>query len=251
MSLLAESPAAAAATGDRRIRVWDLPLRLFHWLLVAAIAVAFLSSEEESALNAYHMLSGWLAAVLIAFRLVWGIVGGEYARFAGFVKPSALGHHVGELLRGRPSATVGHNALGALSVILLLAVVAATVWTGATLGAGADEELHEIIAWTLLALVAVHVLAVLTMSLLTRENLIAAMFSGRKAARLHADARDARRAGLLGLVLAVVAVAGTVVAIRAYDPDAFTLRSTEAFEHRQSGETSMRDEAAEGEHDDD
>jgi cytochrome b len=251
MSSFAESPAAAAAsaaTNDRRIRVWDLPLRLFHWILVAAIAVAFLSSEEESALNAYHMLSGWVAAMLVAFRIVWGLVGGEHARFASFVKPSALGRHVRELLRGRPALTVGHNALGALSVILLLAFVAATVWTGATLGEGADEELHEVIAWSLLALVAVHVLAVLLMSLLTREDLISAMISGRKAVRLHPDARDARRPGLIGLALATAAVAGTVVAIRAFDPDAFTLRSTESFEHRQAGDSSMRDEAIEGEH---
>jgi len=233
MSLLAESPAAAAAaaTGDRRIRVWDLPLRLFHWLLVAAIAVAFLSSEEESALNAYHMLSGWLAAVLIAFRLVWGIVGGEYARFAGFVKPSALGHHVGELLRGRPSATVGHNALGALSVILLLAMVAATVWTGATLA----EDLHELLGWTLLALVVVHVLAVIAMSLLTRENLVRAMVDGTKPAGRHPAGLDARPPGAFAWLVGAVVIAAAAWAITRYDPEAFTLRSVESYEHRGEG----------------
>ena len=254
MSSLAESPAAAAAsaaTNDRRIRVWDLPLRLFHWLLVAAVAVAFLSSEEDSALNAYHMLSGWIAAVLIAFRIVWGFVGGEHSRFASFVKPSGIRAHVGELLRGRPSPTVGHNALGALSVIFLLALVAVTAWTGATLAEGTGEELHEIVAWSLLALVAVHVLAVLLMSLLTRENLVSAMISGRKPARLHPNARDARRPPLLGLLLALAAVSGAVLAIQWYDPEAFTLRSTEAFEHRPGSETSARGESTEAEHEED
>lgn len=253
MTTLAESQPSAAtpAPVGRRIRVWDLPLRLFHWLLVAAVAVAFLSSEEESALNAYHMLSGWIAAVLIAFRLVWGIVGGEHSRFTSFVKPSAIGQHVRELLAGRPAPTIGHSALGALSVILLLSFVAATVWTGATLAEGADEELHEIIAWSLLALVAIHILAVMVMSLLTRENLVAAMVSGRKPARLHPEARDARRPPLLGVLLGVAALAGAVLAIRAYDRDAFTLRNTEAFEHRQGGEISAKGEALEAEQDDD
>jgi cytochrome b len=222
------------ATGmqDRTVLVWDLPLRLFHWLLVIAVAVAFLSAEEESALNSYHMLSGWIAAVLIAFRIVWGFAGSEHARFAGFLKPAGLGAHVGELLRGRPAPTLGHNALGAVSVILLLIMVAATVWTGATLSEGAGEELHEVIGWSLLALVAVHVVAVLLMSLLTRENLVAAMIHGRKPARLHPDAHDARRPGPFALLIAAATVAGAVLAIRSYDPEAFTLRSTEAFEHR-------------------
>ena len=223
----------ATRVQGRTVLVWDLPLRLFHWFLVIAVAVAFLSAEEESALNHYHMLSGWIAAVLIAFRIVWGFVGSEHARFASFLNPAGLGAHLGELLRGRAAPTLGHNPLGAVSVILLLILVAATVWTGATLSEGAGEELHEVIGWSLLALVAVHVVAVLLMSLLTRENLVAAMIHGRKPARLHADAHDARRPGAFALLLAAVTVAGAVLAIQAYDRDAFTLRSTEAFEDRQ------------------
>lgn len=154
------------ARGDS-IRVWDLPLRLFHWLLVAAITLAFLSSEEDSALGPWHVPIGWSIAVLLAFRLTWGLVGGEHARFAQFVKPSTLGAHVRGLLHGRPDASLGHNALGAFSVLLLLALVAATVWTGAI---GMDEEVHELIAYGLLALVALHIGAVGVMSFLTRET---------------------------------------------------------------------------------
>jgi cytochrome b len=211
-----------------RIRVWDLPLRLFHWLLVVAIAIAFLSSEEDSALNQWHILAGWVAGLLIVFRITWGFVGGEHSRFVDFVRPSRVGHHVGELLRGRAEPTLGHNALGALSVLLLLILVAATVWTGATL----VEDLHELLAWTLLAFVGIHVAAVVLMSVLARENLVAAMITGTKPAARHPDARDAARPGLIGLIVAAVILAGTIVAIRAYDPSAFTLRSVEDFEHK-------------------
>jgi cytochrome b len=214
-----------------RIRVWDLPLRLFHWLLVIAIALAFLSSEEDSLLNQWHILAGWIAGLLVVFRIAWGFVGGEHSRFANFVRPSGIGRHFGELLRGRPEPTLGHNALGALSVLLLLAMVAATVGTGVIL----MEELHELIAWTLLALVAVHVAAVVLMSLLTRESLVTAMISGTKPAQRHPGARDARRQSMAGLIVAALVVAATIYAIRAYDPLAFTLRSAEDYEHGVAG----------------
>lgn len=220
----------SARVPDRAVRVWDLPLRLFHWLLVIAIAVAFLSAEEESALNDFHVLSGWVAAVLIAFRLAWGFVGGEHARFANFVRPGAILGHVRELLRGRPAPTLGHNALGAVSVILLLLLIVATVWTGAAIGQ-TGEEMHELVGWSLLGLVALHILAVVLMSFLNRENLVAAMIHGRKAQHLHPGARDARPAGLLALFLAALVIAGAVLAIQSYDPAAFTLRSAESYEH--------------------
>lgn len=240
--------ATATATGEsHRLRVWDLPLRLFHWLLVVAIAVAFLSSEEDSVLNQWHVMAGWIAGILVVFRIAWGFVGGEHSRFADFVRPSGLAHHVGGLLRGRAEASVGHNALGALSVLLLLAFVAAVVWTGITLGG----ELHEVLAWTMLALVAVHVVAVIVMSLLTRESLIAAMVTGTKPAARHPGAQDARRPGPIALIVALLVVAGTVYAVLAYDPLAFTPRSAEAYEHRADAPGQAPGSEAEeaGEHD--
>ena len=207
MTALQGSPAR-----NDSIRVWDLPLRLFHWLLVAAVTLAFLSSEEDGALAPWHVPVGWAIAVLLAFRLTWGFVGGEHARFAEFVKPSALGAHVRGLLRGQPDASPGHNALGAFSVLLLLALVAATVWTGAV---GVDEEIHELIAYSLLALVALHVAAVIVMSLLTRENLVRAMVTGRKRRDRHPGGRDARASGWSGLALSLLVAAAAVAAILA------------------------------------
>jgi cytochrome b len=80
----------SATDRTRKIRVWDLPLRLFHWFLVAAIALAFLSSEEGSPLSDWHIASGWIAMVLIVFRIFWGLVGGEHSRWSDFVRPSGF-----------------------------------------------------------------------------------------------------------------------------------------------------------------
>lgn len=218
-------------TSSQRIRVWDLPLRLFHWVLVIAIAVAFLSSEENSALNEWHVLSGWVAAILIVFRLVWGFIGGEHSRFSDFIRPSRIAHHISGLLRGEREPSLGHNPLGAVAVVILLALTAVTVWTGA-FGGEAAEELHEVTAWVLLAMVAVHVIAVIAISILERENLARAMVTGDKPAIRHPGARDARSPGVMALLMGVVAIIATGYFIRQYDPAAFTLRSAESFEHR-------------------
>ena len=222
--------ATVTQSPDRRsIRVWDLPLRLFHWALVAAIAVALLSAEEGSPLNDLHVMAGWTVGVLVVFRLVWGFVGGEHSRFADFVRPSRIGHHIAGLAGKRREASLGHNPMGAIAVIALLALAGATVWTGAF---GSGEDLHEVLGWTMLALVGVHIVAVIVMSRIERENLVRAMVTGRKPADRHPGAADATRPGVFALVLGIAVIAGTIFAIVQYDPQAFTQRSAEAFEHR-------------------
>lgn len=223
--------SSTVSLGTGRVKVWDLPLRLFHWTLVISIAVAFLSSEEESALNEWHILSGWVAAVLIVFRLVWGLIGGEHSRFADFIAPSQIADHIADLARGQSEPTLGHNPLGAAGVVLMLALTAVTVWTGA-FGGEAAEELHEVIAWVLLAMVALHVVAVVAMSILERENLVRAMITGDKPAARHPGASDARPPGTIAWAVSAAVIVATGYLILRYDPAAFTLRSAEAFEHR-------------------
>lgn len=218
-------------SSSQNIGVWDLPLRLFHWVLVLSIAMAFLSSEENSVLNEWHVLSGWVAAILIIFRLVWGFVGGEHSRFSDFIRPSRIAHHVSGLARGKREPSLGHNPLGAVAVVVLLALTAVTVWSGA-FGGEAAEELHEVIAWVLLAMVAVHVIAVIVMSMLERENLVRAMLTGKKLAARHPGANDARAPGAVAWILGLLTVVAAAYSIAQYDPDAFTLRSAESFEHR-------------------
>ena len=239
----------AGGAPRRWIRVWDLPLRAFHWVLVIAIAVAFLSSDEDSVLNDWHVLAGWVAAVLLVFRLVWGFVGGEHSRFSDFMRPSRIGDHVAGLLRGRREAALGHNPLGAVAVAFLLGLTAVTVWTGA-FGGEASEDLHEVVAWTLLAMVGLHIAAVILMSLVEKENLARAMVSGNKPAARHPEAVDARPPSIPALLLAAFVIVGTVVAILQYDPQAFTRRSAEAFEHRAAtSDDSSRERKGEREED--
>ena len=215
----------------REVRVWDWQLRLFHWLLVGTIAIAFLSAEEDSPLNHWHVLSGWLAGILIVFRLVWGFVGGEHSRFSDFVRPSRISDHLYALRHGSRDATLGHNPLGAGSVLVLLALIAATVWTGA-FGGPAAKDLHELVGWTLLAMVGLHIVAVIAMSLLQRENLLRAMVTGNKPAARHPGATGAKPPSALGIFVAALVLVVAVYAVLQYDPQAFTLRSADSFEHR-------------------
>jgi cytochrome b len=222
----------------RTIKTWDLGVRLFHWMLVASIALAFLSSEEDSVLSAWHQLAGWVAAVLIAFRLVWGVVGGEHARFANLIRPSRMMGHVTGLFAGRVHASLGHNPLGGIAVIGLLALTAATVFTGVTGG----EDTHEVIAWTLLAMVALHVVAVIAMTVLTRDNLIGAMITGRKKTTHFPHAQDAAPPVRLAVPMAILAVAGSAYAATQIDPNAFAPGVREG-----AGESSERGEVEAGE----
>ena len=225
-------------TPIRTIKIWDPGVRLFHWLLVASVALAFLSSEEDGVLSAWHEPAGWVAAVLIAFRLIWGFVGGEHARFVDLIHPSRMKGHVTGLFAGRVHASLGHNPLGGVAVVGLLALTAGTVFTGISAG----EDIHEVIAWTLLAMIALHVVAVVAMTFLTRDNLIGAMITGRKKTTHFPDAQDAGPPTRLAVPLAMLAIAGASYAATRIDPNAFTPGA-----RAEAGESSEADAAEVGE----
>jgi cytochrome b len=227
------------------VRVWDLPVRLFHWLLAATILAAFLSSEEESVLAPWHVPAGWVAAILILFRLVWGFVGGEHARFVNFLKPGQIADHLRSLLAGKAERSIGHNALGGLAIVALLGTIGGIVYTGATIQGEGGEGLHETLANVLLGLIALHVVAVIAMSFVTRDNLIRAFITGRKRAALHPGSSDARPPATLAVPLAVVAIGASTYGALALDPLAFTPGA-----HAGTGERGVG-EATKGEQDDD
>jgi len=214
---------ALRRSNKRLVRVWDAPLRAFHWLLVATIIFAFLSAEEGSPIARWHITAGWVAGLLIAFRLVWGVVGGQNARFSSFVQPTHVWTHIRGVMARRSERSVGHNPLGGLSTILILAWIAAVVFSGVRLLSGTSgEDLHETLANLLLVLIGVHVVAVLIMSFLTRENLIGAMVTGAKRAALHEGSADARRAPPLALPLALFITAVAAYGATRIDPLAFS-----------------------------
>lgn len=195
-------------TENTRIKVWDLPTRIFHWSLVASFAGAWLTAEGER-LRAIHVMFGYTLLGLIAFRLIWGVLGTRHARFASFVVGwRKIGAYLQSLWRRRPEPHAGHNPAGALAIVLLLALGLATASLGYLayneIGPAWIGELHEWAANAMIALVAVHVAGVAVGSLLHRENLVRAMVDGHKRGR-HADGiADARRAVGVLLLVAVV-----------------------------------------------
>lgn len=171
--------------------VWDLPVRLLHWSLVATLAAAWYSSDIT---GPAHEVIGYLAGAVVPLRLVWGFAGNRYARFAHFLRPpQATLRYLRQAAAARAPRHVGHNPLGGWMVVLLLACVAMLVATGWALTTDAlwgyawPIRVHAAIAWALLALVALHVSGVVWTSWQHRENLVAAMFTGQKA---EANAND-------------------------------------------------------------
>ena len=167
-----------------RILVWDFPTRVFHWLLAASFAGAFLTAESER-FRDVHVLLGYTMLGLIGFRLVWGLIGTRYARFSAFAfGPSKVAAYLKSLLTGSPQHYVGHNPAGSWVIygLLLLGLVSGATGYAVYNQTGGEwlEELHEGAANTMLALVAVHVAGVLVSSLLHRENLVRAMINGYK-----------------------------------------------------------------------
>ena len=185
---------------ERRIRVWDLPVRLFHWALVTLMVVSYFTARAGGEWMRFHFWSGYAILTLVLFRIAWGFVGSTTARFADFVKgPSAAFAHLRDLMgHGRPREA-GHNPLGGAMVIVLLLAVLAQVTAGlfsADTDTGmvngplalvvADKWVDRATAFhhtwinVLLVLVALHVLAAVVYLVWKRQNLIGAMVTGRK-----------------------------------------------------------------------
>lgn len=164
--------------------VWDMPVRVFHWSLALSFAGAWLTAESEY-WKLWHVSFGYSMALLIVFRLAWGLVGTRYARFTQFVRgPSAVKAYFMSYLRGKPQHYVGHNPAGALAILAIMATVLVTVATGyATyeeIGWAWLQDMHEAMASLLMGIVVIHIAAVLLTSVAHKENLVRAMLTGEK-----------------------------------------------------------------------
>ena len=204
----------APGNGEAVFRVWDIGVRLFHWLLVATVAASlytgFLAPRHWLDL---HVISGTLVAGLLLYRVIWGLAGPVHARFSSFVVgPAAMVRHAVALIAGRAHRHIGHNPLGGAMIIVLLAVLAALVLTGALTLGGAVKEgpaapyasyatgaasggVHRALGFAMLGLIGLHVAGALVESLRTRENLVRAMIDGRKRAPTADDAPEAAGQG--------------------------------------------------------
>lgn len=205
-----EAPDAPNTRAARQsILVWDAPIRIVHWLMVLCFAGAYLTAESES-LRLVHVTLGYTMAGLVGFRLVWGAVGSRYARFSNFIRgPAAVIRYLRSLISGHPERYVGHNPAGALAIIALLGatlLLVATGWANYNdIGGNWTEEVHEGVANAMLALIVIHVAAVLVSSWLHRENLVGAMLHGHKAGAPAEGIRKSSRALAAVLLAAVLA----------------------------------------------
>lgn len=196
---------------EKSVKVWDLFVRIFHWSLVALFITAYFTAEDsESA----HAIAGYAISGLLIFRIVWGFVGTEHARFRDFIySPREIAGYLKGVFTGKPRHYLGHNPAGGLMVIILLLSLSATCISGlkaygeeghgplagdllvsAAYANGDDEEenrgekkgeefweeVHEVFVNVTLILIAAHIAGVVASSYLHKENLIKAMITGRK-----------------------------------------------------------------------
>jgi cytochrome b len=221
-----------AAPSERVVRVWDLPTRLFHWVLVVALVAQVITGKIGGAALAWHMRIGYCIFALIVFRLVWGFVGGHWSRFKSFIYgPASMLRY----LRNRHAAGdlfhVGHNPLGSASVFAMLAILVVQVATGLV----ADDEIATVgplnrfvstafglsaTAWhkgagfgIILTLVVLHILAVLFYRVRKRQDLIGPMFSGDKVLPEPVPGSVDDRMSRVRALAIILASAGLVAAV--------------------------------------
>jgi cytochrome b len=209
--------------------VWDLPTRLFHWVLVACIAVSYVS-VRRNAMNV-HLLSGYTVAGLLLFRIVWGLVGSDSARFRTFLRsPLAAIGHLRDFFRREPDTETGHNAAGGWMVLVMLLVLLVQVGTGLFSNDDGDTEgplakfvekstsdylsgIHAKNFNVLLALMGLHVLAIIAYAAIKRQNLALPMITGKK--RLPAATPAPRMMHpLLALLIALLAAAAVTALVK-------------------------------------
>ncbi len=167
-----------------KILVWDTPVRIFHWLMVLSFVGAYLTAESER-WRLVHVSLGYTLGGLVAFRILWGVVGTRYARFSSFIRgPAAVIRYGRAILENQPEHHVGHNPAGAVAIVLMLLSSIAIVASGWAiyndLGGEWLEEVHELAGNFMLLIVGVHVAGVIAASMLHNENLVHSMVTGFK-----------------------------------------------------------------------
>jgi cytochrome b len=221
--------AAARHTTADRLLVWDLPTRLFHWLLAGAFALAWFTHAYDRYLD-IHVFAGYLFLGLLLFRLVWGFVGGYYARFRAFGYCWGVARdYLLATLRGAARRYLGHNPAGAWAIFFMLLLGLVISVSGLLVlggeerhgplagmlgfaAAGRFREVHALSALAMVALVLAHLAGVFFESWRQRENLVSSMISGAK----RGPGVSSRRYAPVGAVLLVLVLAGAGVQFLGY-----------------------------------
>lgn len=228
---MADHDRSGDGTALRPVLVWDLPTRIVHWALVLLMIGSFVTVRLH--VMELHALCGYAILTLVIFRILWGLLGSENARFAHFLQgPGAVIAHLGHIVTRRPDRETSHNALGGWAVVLLLVLVGAQATTGLfanddilfrgplarSVGKAMSDRItgwHYLISDVLFIVIGVHIAAALFYRVVLRHRLVEAMVTGRKA--LPVDVAAPRLAGLgravILLALSAAAVRGVVTLI--------------------------------------
>ncbi len=230
MSVHDDAAGRGAPSARVTVRVWDGPLRLFHWTLVALIVAAYATRKVSPDLI-WHMRIGYAILILLTFRFLWGIVGSSTARFASFAYApwSAIRYGIDFALR-RPRPYLGHNPLGGTMVFVMLGLLAAQAMTGlftyddhTELDGGplaatvAESTMALMTRWhiwlfdILLIVIALHVFSSFAYAIWKREDIVRPMVTGRKRAADFEDEPEARIASPLLALLCLILAAGIVL----------------------------------------
>ncbi len=219
----------------RAAQIWDLPTRLFHWLLVLLVGTnLFLIGPRGGIETVIHFVAGFAIAGLLLFRLLWGFIGSPRSRFVDFVRPwPTVRTYLDRLRRLQPPSAVGHNPLGGWMIVVLLTALAVMIATGLFASGrhaagpfahlisvgetGALGTVHSLVANLLIGLICVHIAGVAVEWFLTGENLVKSMVNGRKELPADVAAQErptvgmgrAAAVGLLCLVLIAALIAAT------------------------------------------
>jgi cytochrome b len=211
-----------------RVLIWDLPVRLFHWMLtlliLGALAISLLV-DDSSPWYPYHSVLALIAAPLIVLRILWGFVGTRHARFWSFLfSPKAVAKYFIDALRWRETRHSGHNPGAAYFVILLMVLPLLSVLSGYQLGQGNKQvkEFHEILAYVLLGVIGVHILGVILHTLRHKEMIAVSMIDGKKQAEASQAIPSSRP--VVGLLFLMIALAWGVSVYRGYDTRAGVVR---------------------------
>jgi cytochrome b len=228
------------AEGEGRVQpdrqVWDLPVRVFHWLLVLAVAGAWITHQLGVVYFKYHVWCGYTVLVLVSFRILWGLVGTRHARFWNFVRnPFATIRYSFAFLGGREPHYAGHNPLGGWMVLLLLSSLLAQAVFGLF---GNDEifnlgplygyvtndtsleltSLHRKLFYWILGAIVLHIGAVIFHRIARGENLVRPMFTGRKPAAVVPESEAIGSSRLIAAIAIVVLLAATLAWIVQHAP---------------------------------
>lgn len=167
-----------------KILVWDVPTRIGHWLLVITFILSFITGDSEEQ-RLLHVAAGYAVGGIIVFRIFWGIAGTRYARFASFLfTPREVIAYLGALKKGKPGHWLGHNPAGSYAIYIMILLGLATVTSGvaAYVEIGGDwmAEVHDVLSYTMLGMVVIHILGVIVSGWVHHENLVLSMLNGYK-----------------------------------------------------------------------